>query len=65
LTILGLIQTDRDFFKEGIEKWNAALNCSGVRFVDFSTQHFTDYNAAPPDTPCIGRENLPLACSIS
>ena len=40
--------SDRNAFRAGIEKWNGAANCSGVTFVGFQTQHFTDYEAAPP-----------------
>lgn len=39
----------RGYFQEGINKWNQALNCSGVLFYDFSAIHFTDYGQAPPD----------------
>ena len=40
--------SDRSAFREGIEKWNEALNCSGVRFIDFSTEHFTNYDGPIP-----------------
>ena len=42
-------QNDRDAFREGIQKWNDAFNCSGVRFVDFSAEHFTNYDGPIPN----------------
>lgn len=42
-------EADRNAFQAGIEKWNQALNCSSVTFFDYSSIHFSNYNAAPPD----------------
>ena len=44
-------QSERQAFADGIAKWNdwKVYNCSGVTFTGFTSKHFTDYSAQPPD----------------
>lgn len=42
-------ESDRNAFREGIEKWNEAFNCSGVRFIGFSPEHFANYDGPVPE----------------
>ena len=55
----------RGYFQEGINKWNQALNCSGVLFYDFSAIHFTDYGQAPPDLHSGGKDDRQSVFYIS
>ena len=56
--------SDRNAFREGIEKWNEALNCSGVRFIDFSAQHFADYNGPVPNNTVYWQRNSLLGVEM-
>lgn len=53
---------ERGYFQQGIEKWNQALNCSGVLFHDYSPIHFTNYSfsQAPPDFTVWWAKTSPL-----
>lgn len=44
-------ETERDYFKSGIEKWNGTPypNCSLARFTGFSSFHVSNPAASPPD----------------
>src|ERR1041384_397230 len=55
---------DQNAFREGIEKWNDALNCSGVRFIDFSAQHFADYNGPVPNNTVYWQRKSPLGVEM-
>jgi hypothetical protein len=57
-------QSDRNAFKEGIEKWNDALNCSGVTFIDFSATHFTDYGGAIPNNTVYWQRKSPVGVEM-
>src|ERR1051325_11134763 len=54
---------ERGYFQQGIEKWNQALNCSGVLFHDFSPIHFASYSLSdsPPDFTVWWQRTSPLA----
>ena len=57
---------ERGYFQQGIEKWNQALNCSGVNFHDFSSIHFASYSLtdAPPDFTVWWQKHLHSASDI-
>jgi hypothetical protein len=41
-------EVQRNYFKQGIEKWNTALNCSAVTFSDFTSIHIANYLTEQP-----------------
>jgi len=53
---------ERGYFQQGIEKWNQALNCSGVVFHDFSSIDFASYSLSdgPPDFTVWWQRTSPL-----
>lgn len=57
-------ESDRNAFRGGIEKWNEAFNCSGVRFIGFSTEHFSDYGGPIPNNTVYWQRKSPVGVEI-
>jgi len=56
--------SDRNAFRAGIEKWNEALNCSGVTFIDFSATHFDNYKGPIPTDTVYWQRKSPVGIEI-
>lgn len=57
-------ESDRNAFRTGIEKWNEALNCSGVTFVGFTATHFTDYGGSISNNTVYWQRKSPLGIEM-